>query len=316
MSFSKEIKDELNKIIIKDDKIKKSELAGFMIANCTIGKEEENYSLKMSSESETTIRRIYSNFKNYYGITAKSNIEKAIYKSEILFKLKIENNKDLKKIFDDSFFGIDEKLQIVICDKEFIKTSDELKRAFLRGVFIGSGSCVNPSSRYHLEIVCTNHENALFVCSILNDFGIVNKILNRKKYYIIYLKDAESISTFLAVIGANSGTLKFEETRVYKEMRNNVNRISNFENANFDKTINASLVELEDIKLIRYYRRFEKLPSHLKEVAKIRLSYKEATLEEIGNMLEPKLSRAGVSHRFKSIHKIAEDIKKEKGLNG
>lgn len=106
-------------------------------------------------------------------------------------------------------------------------------------------------------------------------------MIKRKKDYIIYLKGAESISTFLAAIGANQGTLKFEETRVIKEVRNNINRVSNFENANFDKTVDASLSQLEDIMLIRKTRKFSKLPEPLKELARLRLSYKEATFEEL-----------------------------------
>ena len=143
----------------------------------------------------------------------------------------------------------------------------------------------------------------------MESFDILVKMTKRKRDFVIYLKGAESISNYLAVIGANQGTLKFEETRVIKEVRNNVNRISNFENANFDKTVDASLEEIEDIMLIKKNRKFAKLPEHLKEIAKLRISFKEATFEELGNMLNPHLSRAGVSHRFKKIHEIAEALR-------
>ena len=132
-------------------------------------------------------------------------------------------------------------------------------------MFLGSGSIANPDSRYHLEIVANNQENAIFINEIMESFDIQVKMTKRKKDFVIYLKGAESISNYLAVIGANQGTLRFEETRVIKEVRNNVNRVSNFENANFDKTVDASLEEIEDIMLIKKYRKFAKLPEHLKE---------------------------------------------------
>ena len=179
----------------------------------------------------------------------------------------------------------------------------------MRGVFIGAGSVVNPNTRYHLEIVANNHDNALFINNMIQEMGIIGKIIKRKKDFVIYLKGAESISIFLAAIGANRGTLTFEETRVIKEMRNKINRLNNFENANFDKTVDASLSQLEDISIIKKNRKFEKMPESLKQLARLRMMYKEATLEELGNMLEPKLSRAGVSHRFKKIKQIADDLR-------
>ena len=113
----------------------------------------------------------------------------------------------------------------------------------------------------------------------------------------------------LAMLLVNANLKLKQETRVLKDMRNRVNRINNFENANFEKTVDAGLGQIEDIEVIKRNRKFAKLPEGLKQLAKLRLSYKEATLEELGNMLEPKLSRAGVSHRFKKIKEIANELR-------
>lgn len=309
MSFSSDIKAELTKVVNKDDTCKLAELAGFMITNCIVTKEDDEFILRMSTESAATIRRAYNSFKAFYGITASTNIEKERNLKDNLYQLKISDKRDLEKIFKDSFINIDVTMQIVIDDKDQIRQSDDAKKAFLRGVFIGAGSVVNPNTRYHLEIGVNNHDNALFINSMIQEMGINGKIMKRKKGFVIYLKGAESISTFLATIGANRGTLSFEETRVIKEMRNKINRLNNFENANFDKTVDASLTQLEDIAVIKKNRKFEKMPEGLKQLAKLRLSYKEATLEELGNMLEPKMSRAGVSHRFKKIKQIADELR-------
>jgi len=309
MSFSSEIKEELTKVVNKDDNCKLAELAGFMVTNCIVTKENEEFVLKMSTENPSTIRRAYNAFKSFYGVIADTNIEKEKVISDNLYYLKISDKADLEKIFKDSFININVSLQVVIDDKDIIRKNDMSIKAFLRGVFIGAGSIVNPNTRYHLEIVANNHDNALFITSMIQELGITGKIIKRKKDFVIYLKGAESISIFLAAIGANKGTLTFEETRVIKDMRNKINRLNNFENANFDKTLDASLTQLEDISVIKKKRKFEKLPDPLKQLARLRMSYKEATLEELGNMLEPKLSRAGVSHRFKKIKQIADDLR-------
>lgn len=312
MSFSSDVKTELTKIVLKEPSQKISELMGFVLTNCTVAKENGKYILKMSSENEYTIRRVYSTFKSVFDIVSKTNVERPKKAGEQpVYHLKISNESDLKTIFNESYFNINESLQIVLNNREIIEKDEECKKSFLRGVFLGSGSCVNPENRYHLEMIVNSQQNALFVKDMIESFDIAAKMIKRKKDYMIYLKLAESVSTFLIVIGANRGTLKFEETRVIKEVRNNINRISNFENANFDKTLDASLIQIEDIKLIRKNRKFAKLPENLKETARLRLNYKEATLEEIGNMLNPPISRAGVNHRFKKIHEIAESLRKE-----
>ena len=273
MSFSSTVKEELTKIVVKDESQRKSELAGFMITNCIVAKENGEFILRMATENEFAIRRVYTTLKVQYGITAKSNVERPkIPGAEPLYHLKIFDKNDLKVLFNESFLNINEKLQIVLSDNSIIVQDAECQKAFLRGAFLGTGSIANPNSRYHLEIVVNNQDNAIFINEIIESFDIQSKMMKRKKDFIIYLKGAESISNFLAAISSNQGTLKFEETRVIKEVRNNINRVSNFENANFDKTVDASLGQLEDIMLIRKSRKFSKLPEHLKEVARLRMS--------------------------------------------
>ena len=299
MSFSSEVKEELTKIAVKDSEQRTAELVGFMISNCVVTPEYGEYILKMSTENEYAIRRLYTFFKAQYNIVGKTNVERPKRPDVLpLYHMKISDKASLKILFEKCAININEKLQIILSDKNVITQNEECKRAFLRGIFLGTGSVVNPDSRYHLEIV------------IMESFEINSKMIKRKKDYIIYIKLAESISTFLAVVGANQGTIKFEEARVIKEVRNNINRVSNFENANFDKTVDASLIQIEDINLLKKNKKFSKLPSHLKEIAKLRITYKEATFEELGKMLEPNLSRAGVSHRFKKIHELAEEFRK------
>lgn len=309
MSFSSDIKEELCRAVNHEMCCMMAELTGFLITNCNIVKENNEFTLRMSTENSVAIRRVYSYFKKIYEITPISNIEKEKTFKDTLFQLRIVDKDDLEKIFKNSYINIDVKLQITIDKKDLIREKDCCRRSFLRGVFVGAGSITNPNNRYHLEIVANSNENALFINELITGVGLSSKIIKRKKDFVIYLKGAEDISDFLTLIGSNKGRLAFEETRVIKDMRNRVNRLNNFENANFDKTIDAGLEQISDIEIIKQNRKFSKLPEGLKQLAKLRLSYKEATLEELGNMLEPKLSRAGVSHRFKKIKEIANELR-------
>ncbi len=263
----------------------------------------------MLTESASAIRRMYNAFKNIYGIEPVTNVEKNQLEGGSLYELTVQDNEALQKIFSNTLVNIDSNLQIIVDDHGKIKEKDCCKRAFLRGVFLGGGSINTPENAYHLEIVLNNVQNANFINSILHDIGINAKIIRRKKMTVIYLKDAEEISNFLALIGSNKGTISYEQTRVMKEYRNNVNRRINCEVANMDKTAVAASKQLNDILLIKKKHAFETLPKELKEIAKLREKYPEMSLEKLGEMLEPKLSKAGVSHRFKKLSAIAEELK-------
>jgi hypothetical protein len=144
---------------------------------------------------------------------------------------------------------------------------------------------------------------------VLKEFGIETKLLNRKNSTSIYIKDAEEISKLLALIGAGKAVLNFEEIRVVRETRNNVNRLVNCETANLNKTINASVEQVKQIQYLKDIKMFENLPDTLKEVANLRVEYPEASLVELGEMLENPIGKSGVNHRLKKICEIAEEQK-------
>ena len=178
---------------------------------------------------------------------------------------------------------------------------------------MGGGSVSDPKASYnHLEIVLNNEQNANFINSVLINMGISAKVMKRKKAVVIYIKDAETISEFLIMIGANKCIIEFEDARALKEYKNYSNRIDNCETANWDKTAKAASMQQKDIIDIKKAKMFEKLPLKLRQIANLRLNYPMAGLGEIGEMRDPKLSKAGVSHRFKKIYEIAEEIRNKK----
>lgn len=312
MSFSSELKEELSKISNHNNECcKMAELAGYLITNCNVVKENGEFILKMTTENSSAIKRVYNAFKKIYGIEPITNVTRETTDNGMLFELYVSDKRDLQKIFENSLINIDANLQIVIDDKGKIKEKECCMKAFLRGVFLGTGSIATPENANHLEIVLNNVENANFINSILHELGVNAKIIKRKKSTVLYLKDSEEISKFLIIVGSSISVLSYEQTRVMKEYRNDMNRKINCEVANMDKVATAASNQLNDIMLIKSKNRFIELSKELQDVALLREKNPEASLEKIGEMLESRLSKAGVSHRFKKIKQIADELRNE-----
>lgn len=177
----------------------------------------------------------------------------------------------------------------------------------LRGFFLGSGSINNPENSYHLEISFQNKEILEFAINLLKDLKVKVKKMIVDNRYSIYLKEGEEISKVLALMGANKAILHFEEIRVQKEMRGKVNRIVNCETANLNKTINASIKQIEAIKKLKESKKFNKLNDSLKEIAELRLKYPDMSLVELGSKLKKPVGKSGVNYRLNKIIEIAKE---------
>lgn len=286
MSFSSNLKTELSKINnLKNKDEVFAEFLGYLVTNNIT---QKGKLLKFSTENEYNINRF-----------AKLlwNLQIQDYKIEIVGKTyNITVKENVENI-------VREKLEEYGACKigEFLNT-ENLKKAFVRGNFLGAGSINNPQNKYHLEIIFSKKEFAVTTLEMLKEFEINAKLLNST----IYFKDGEEISNFLALIGANSAVLKFEQIRVMREMKNNVNRLVNCETANLNKTINASVKQIETIKKLKKTGKFNNLPEELKEIANLREQNPNATSEELGNMLQKSISKSSVSHRFKKIEEYLQ----------
>ena len=292
MSFSKNVKEELSKISnLANKDVVKSELIGYLITNNINVK---NHKIKYSTESEYNINRFAKLLNNV-------NVSK--YEIDIqgkVFSINVNEKIELEEIdYIDNNVIINDKLT-QFCNNEI------LEKALVRGTFLGSGSINNPEKIYHLEIILNCDKSVENLYTILKKYDIKMKKLNNT----LYLKDGEEISKFLAFIGANSAVLKFEEIRVIRDMRNNVNRLVNCETANLNKTINAALKQIEDIKFIKKMKRFNELPENVREVADLRLEYPEISLVELGKLLSNPVGKSGVNYRLKVISNFAEELRK------
>jgi hypothetical protein len=188
------------------------------------------------------------------------------------------------------------------------------KRAYTRGSYIASGTCSDPGKSYHLEFSLPDQALAQRLFDILTalNLNLAPGLVNRKTNTVIYFKESESIADVLAIMEAHKSMLKFENMRVVKDMRNDVNRKVNFETANLSKTVNAAVSQKEDITYVIESVGLGYLPKPLEEVARLRLSYGSASLQEIGAMLDPPIGKSGVNHRLRKIGKIAETLREEK----
>lgn len=287
MSFSAQVKETLSKISnLVNKEIVKFELIGYLISNNTVYK---NGKITYKTENEYNINRFSKLLSNLniqnYKIDIKGN-------NYIITSPKIDCISEIIYSYED----------IEYVGKE---TTEELLRAIIRGAFLGAGSVNNPESKYHLEIILSTENNAEKVIEILSNFTIQVKKLERKNGCSIYLKDGEEISKLLALIGANSSVLKFEEIRVLRDIKNNINRKVNCETANLNKTVNAAVKQIDAIKKLKQTGEFENLSENLKEIAILRLENPDASLIELGEMLKNPIGKSGVNHRLKQIENLA-----------
>ena len=301
MSFSGQIKEELAQVISSPRHCQLAELAA-LVQFC--GHIEEDGSLLVQSENPLVIRKCFTLLKKTFKIeaVAKSQMQTQNYR---LF------------VTGEDAFRVLEALKICdtaghlmmrhLTDPVLIKNSC-CKRAYLRGCYMAVGSMSDPYKSYHLELVCGLQAQAEQLLKILHDFSLDAKMIVRKKYYVVYMKEGENIADFLNITEAHKALMEFENTRIYKGMRNMVNRKVNCEAANITKTVNAATRQVEDIRLIREKMGLEGLPEPLRQMAYVRLENPQASLGELGKLLDPPVGKSGVNHRLRKLGELAKEL--------
>jgi len=288
MSFSKSVKEELSKISnLANKEAVKAEFIGYLITNNINIK---NKYIKYSTESEYNINRFAKLLKNFNIQDYDINLSGKAY----IITVKTKYLLDFVKI-DNTNIIFNEQIN----DVEQIK-------ALIRGIFLGAGYINEPENKYHLELNLSNETNGEYITKILLKNEINTKTIIKKTEFSIYLKDGEEISRFFAFIGSNKGVIKFEEIRVQREMNNKINRLVNCEAANLNKTINASIEQIEAIKKLQRENRFEQLEDNLKEIALLRLENPNDSLIELGEKLSKPVGKSGVNYRLKKIIEISK----------
>lgn len=307
MSFTSIVKNEVSKLETNElEKI--AELSAIISNGAIIDKE-----IKITTENASIARRIYNLVKDLYQISPLITIRRISKKN--LYILQIKNKEILKNL------GIYEKKLLKI-PKEYIIDDEESVRAYLRGLFLMTGSLNDPkTARYHLEFTVDSRNYALFIKQLLNRYQLNSKVIKRGNKYMIYVKEAEKIGDFLRIINAYNAVMYFEDIRIYRDHKNMTNRLNNCEQANVDKIIETAMKQVKDIELIKKHGSLELLNEKEQIVALYRLKYKEASLLELSEIISSEtnkpITKSGLYHRFKKISALANQIKKieNKDLN-
>ena len=312
MTFSSRIKDELSRTEINSTIVAQAEIAAIVRTMGYISfKGFSKMEVEFSTENAAVARRIFKLLKIAYEISTQVSVEKTNrLKKHNNYIIKIED-KLAKKFLLDTGIADKEVFNIMSFDygipKNLIK-NDLCKRAYIKGSFMGCGSISDPEKSYHAEFVSSREEQSKGICTLLDNYGVTGKTLYRKNNYVTYIKESEQISDLLALMGAHKALLDFENVRAVKETRNQINRVINCETANLDKIVDTSMRQINSIKVLKKHKAIDKLPDHLRELAYLRLKHGNASLKELGEMLNPPLGKSGVNHRLRKIEEIAEDL--------
>lgn len=306
MSFSNSVRSELARVEPENICCRKAELASLLLHKSSLVDFESSHLMTVEVDNPALARKIYRYLKDIYQF--KPFVE-------IIHKSKVRKNRSYKVQVSLSPLELTSLSGIILIENGIFKPKlnietfkDCCKRAYIRGLFLSRGFVSRPEGNYHLEFMLNHLQLAKQVQKFLNSFDIGIKIIQRKKSLVLYIKESEQIADFLRIVEANKALLEFENVRILKSMRNSVNRQVNCETANLAKTIDASVRQMEIIKKIIATGNLEALPSQLRELAYLRLDHPEATLKELGLMLNPPLSKSGIAYRMRRLEQIGQEL--------
>lgn len=299
MSFSSEVKQELLKQYSKARHCQLAELAAIVAME---GHIDENGSLYIYTDNSAVVEKYTMLIKKLFQLDVTRALTKEVTE-KILTALKLTENLAIANLLESEY-----SLQGVAVNGLLLQNTC-CKRAFLRGVFLASGSISDPRKSYHFEIVCHTKAQAEQIKEILEFFEGEPKIVRRNQRYVLYLKEGSQIVDSLNVMEAYVSLMNLENIRIEKEMRNSINRQVNCETANINKTVTAAVRQIQDIELIRDTGGLERLPENLYEMAVCRLENPDTSLKDLGQLLDPPVGKSGVNHRLRKLSQLADQLR-------
>ena len=320
MSFSSGVKEELYRHISPARHCQLAELAALLHFNGSIGVGTTGIFLQIHAENALVVRKCFTLLQKTFNISTETRVQQE--NQQTGYFCRIDDPELIRRILQGIKFldqtgsptSGEESLQDGLrcpVSRLLIRNSC-CQRAFLRGAVLAAGSMSNPGKGYHLEIVCSTMERAEQIQSIMKEFELDARIVTRKKNQVVYLKEGSQIVDFLGVVEAGSALMNLENIRIRKEISNNINRKVNCETANIGKTVSAAVKQIEDIRYIERHVGFSQLTEELEETAVCRLRYPEATLKELGEMMNPPVGKSGVNHRLRKLGRIADELRGNK----
>ncbi len=311
MSFAARTKKEVTQAHGKSC-CERAELLALLSHCGQIVRQEENPVLDVATENAAIARRIYTLLKEHSGSPLEVLVQR---------KMRLKKNNVYIVRMRRAPLEFLERMDLRCKDavSERIPPASVrracCKKAYLRGAFLGGGSVNDPDgTSYHLELQSRSRAHAEALCDLMAGFELHAKVIARKRGFVIYVKEGEKIVEFLGLIGAHQALLHFEDVRIVKEMRNQVNRLVNCETANLNKTISAAVRQLENIRFLEQEIGLDRLPPKLRVVAEKRLAHPEITLQELSEALPEKVSKSGLNHRLRRLDELAQKLRSKQGL--
>ena len=311
MSFSGKVKEELAGQFSPARHCQVAEMAA-LLCGCE-NLPDGNRKLWIQTENEAVARKSFTLLRKTFNIETAIVIREGSHlKRGKVYLVEVADPQRAEEILQGTKLSVNNKTGLLEMDNSLVVQMNCCKRAFIRGTFLSSGSISDPEKGYHFEIVCPDRGKAEQLQGIIRSFHVEAKIVVRKKSYVVYVKEGAQIVDMLAIMEANVALMDLENIRILKEMRNSVNRKVNCETANINKTVNAAVKQIEDIRLLEEKVGLESLSEGLEEIARLRLQYPEATLKELGLMLNPQVGKSGVNHRLRKLSLLADDLRENK----
>ena len=304
MSFSSDVKNEVARLEGEDKCCEMAELFGLLRISGSVSLKGQKVGINFVTENAALARRTLRLLKDNFQVQTEVVITRSRrLKKNNRYQVRVIPSEEARQALSDL-----QLLAPLEDGKLHLLKKSCCRKAFLRGIFLAGGSVNKPLSDYHLEMVSDNEELAKFVLKIMQRFSLSAKMVDRKNDFIVYIKEGNAVTSFLSIIGAYNSMLEFENIRIVKDMRNNVNRIVNCETANLNKVVTAAVRQITCIKYIKETRGLTVLPSLLKEAADLRLQHQEAPVGELAAMCEKSVSKSGFNHRLKRLEKLAEEM--------
>ena len=312
MSFSGMVKEELSRQISTARHCRIAEIAALLSA---CGKMTAAGILRFQTENDAVVRKYFTLLQKTFNIETEIAIrESRQMKKGNVYYVEITDPGQVETVLQGTKLSVNEGDGETLYTENALLTQQSCcKRAFIRGAFLASGSISDPEKGYHFEIVTVSEKRAQQLQQIIRTCGIDVKTVVRKKYHVVYAKEGEQIGDLLSLMEAPKARMNFENIRILKDVRNSVNRKVNCEAANLNKTANASLEQVRDIEYISEYYGLESLPENLRQAARLRLEKPDASLTELGKMMDPPVSKSGVNHRFKKLKALADQMREKGG---
>lgn len=305
MTFSQKVKNEVNSSKLKCDDCRFAMIYGIVLFSRGLTPEKMVFSI----ENKNIVDFFAEGIVEYTSaiVSLRSPNIKNI-QSRPIYSLSIDDSLDRQSVID-TFLNYEGSEKGTI-NRDFLK-KDCCKSAFIKGVFIACGSVSDPQKEYHLDFNIAEKQLAVNLLYFMDEVGLGFKLTNKSKGYSLYTKESVQIENTLTYIGAVKATMELINLKIEKDIRNNVNRVTNCETANIAKTVNAAQEQIKKIKLLEEEIGLENLPAELQEIALMRLINPEATLSELCKLNGNKISRSGLNHRLSKLCKLADDLSKE-----